>query len=448
MLTKRQKQILDYIKKFIKDKNYSPSFEEIRRHFGFVSKSTVHHHIETLKEKGYLNRARTIELSKDEKSSGIEEIPLLGTITAGEPIEAYPIPESITVSKNLLTKSGEHFALKVNGNSMIDEGIFDGDTVIIRKQPTVENGDNAVALINGSETTLKKIYKEKRGFRLQPANPALKPIFVKTVDIQGKVVNVIHALEKPKIEPGKIICGDVLEIMKGLPENSIQLAITSPPYNVGKNYDNHNDKMDYKDYLNWLEKVWQETKRVLVPGGRFALNIAPTGIKDFVPIHHDFANQFRKLGMKFRTEIIWYKQTMLKRTAWGSFKSPSNPHIVPSWEYVMIFSKGQDRLDGDPKNADISKEEFMKFSDGFWQIWPETRRKGHPAPFPEELIYRLIKFYSYKDNIVLDMFGGTGTVAAVAAKTGRDFIHIDISPQYCKMAKDRVDKELNKGKFI
>lgn len=90
----------------------------------------------------------------------------------------------------------------------------------------------------------------------------------------------------------------------------------------------------------------------------------------------------------------------------------------------------------------------MKFSDGFWQIWPETQRKGHPAPFPEELIYRLIKFYSYKGNTVLDMFGGTGTVAAVAAKTGRHFIHIDISPQYCKIAKDRVDKELNQGKFI
>ncbi|GAI56444.1 unnamed protein product, partial [marine sediment metagenome] len=187
------------------------------------------------------------------------------------------------------------------------------------------------------------------------------------------------------------ICGDVLDVMRRLLDNCIHLVITSPPYNVGKSYDNHFDKMKYRDYLDWLYEVWTETKRVLAPGGRFALNIAPTGIKDFIPIHHDFANQLRRLRMKFRTEIIWYKQTMLKRTAWGSFKSPANPHIVPSWEYVLIFSKDTDRLDGDYKMADIRKEEFMQFSDGFWQIWPETKRKGHPAPFPEELIYRLIK---------------------------------------------------------
>ena len=238
----------------------------------------------------------------------------------------------------------------------------------------------------------------------------------------------------------KIICGDVLETLKKISDNSVHLAITSPPYNVGKDYDNHNDKMDYQEYLNWLEKVWTETQRVLVPGGRFALNIAPTGIKDFVPIHHDFTNQMRKIGMKFRTEIIWYKQTILKRTAWGSFKSPANPHIVPSWEYILIFSKNGDRLDGSDRNADITKEEFMKFSDGMWYIPPETQRNGHPAPFPEELIYRLMKFYSYKGNTVLDMFGGTGTVAVVSQKTGRNFIHIDISPEYCKTAEDRLAK--------
>lgn len=441
MLTPRQKQVKDFVEKTISKKGVAPSEREIARRFK-IFPSTAHEHLATLQNKGYLEKtpgqARGIKIANI--PTKLIRIPLLGTITAGEPIETYQIPENITVSKNLLTKSGEHFALKVNGDSMINESIFDGDMVIIRRQQTAENGDSVVALINGSETTLKKIYREKSGFKLQPANPSLKPIFVKTLDIQGKVVSIIHSFEKPEFEINRIICGDVLEKMKEIPDNSIHLAITSPPYNVGKDYDNHNDKMDYQDYLNWLEKVWQETKRVLVSGGRFALNIAPTGIKDFVPIHHDFANQFRKLGMKFRTEIIWYKQTMLKRTAWGSFKSPANPHIVPSWEYVMIFSKNQDRLDGDPKNTDISKEEFMKFSDGFWQIWPETKRKGHPAPFPEDLVYRLIKFYSYKDNTVLDMFGGTGTVAAVAAKTGRNFIHIDISPQYCKIAKERVNK--------
>src|SRR3989338_5100167 len=204
----------------------------------------------------------------------------------------------------------------------------------------------------------------------------------------------------------QIISGDVLEVMKKIPDNSIHLAITSPPYNVGKDYDNHNDKMDYKEYLDWLNKVWEETKRVLVPGGRFALNIAPTGIKDFTTIHHDFTNQLRSLNMIFRTEIIWYKQTMLKRTAWGSWKSPTNPHIVPSLEYILIFSKNIPKLEGSEEKADITPEEFKKFSDCMWYIPPETQRNGHPAPFPEELIYRLTKFYSFRDNTILDMFGG------------------------------------------
>ena len=238
----------------------------------------------------------------------------------------------------------------------------------------------------------------------------------------------------------KVINGDVLEVMKKLPDNSIHLAITSPPYNVGKDYDSHNDQMNYEDYLDWLNKVWTETKRVLVPGGRFCLNIAPTGIKEFLPVHHDFTTQLRKLGMLFRTEIVWYKQ----RTAWGSFKSPSNPHIVPSWEYVLIFSKGQNKLDGNPEDADITKEEFMKFSDGMWYIPPERQRNGHPAPFPEDLIYRLIKFYSFKGNTVLDMFGGTGTVAAVARKNDRNFVHIDLSKEYCKVTEKRLNSAKEK----
>lgn len=242
----------------------------------------------------------------------------------------------------------------------------------------------------------------------------------------------------------KIICGDVLEVMKKIPDNSIHFAVTSPPYNVGKQYDNHFDKMEYDKYLTWLNDVWIQTKRVLVPGGRFALNVAPTSIKNFNPIHHDFANQLRKIGMIFRTEIIWYKQTMLKRTAWGSWKSPKNSHIVPSWEYVLIFSKDSWKLEGNPQDADITSEEFMKFSDGLWQIQPETERRDHPAPFPEELVYRLVKFYTYKSNTVLDMFGGTGTVAVVSYKTGRRFVHIDISKKY----NDIAERRLKQAKLI
>jgi DNA modification methylase len=237
----------------------------------------------------------------------------------------------------------------------------------------------------------------------------------------------------------QIICGDCLEVMSRIPDGTVHLVVTSPPYNLGINYDNHDDSLAYDNYLAWMKRVWIEIKRVLVPGGRFALNIAPTSIKNFRPIHHDFSNQLREIGMTMRTEIIWYKQTMGRRTAWGSWKSPSNPHIVPSWEYVLVFCKDSWTLDGDKKDADITDDEFMRFSDGFWYIPPESQRRGHPTPFPEELIYRLIKFYTYKGNVVLDMFGGTGTVAVVAQKTGRHFIHIDISERYCEIARNRLE---------
>jgi len=227
--------------------------------------------------------------------------------------------------------------------------------------------------------------------------------------------------------------------MNHIPDETVHLAVTSPPYNLGIDYDNHDDNLAYDNYLEWMKKVWLETKRVLVPGGRFALNIAPTSIKDFRPIHHDFSNQLREIGMIMRTEILWYKQTMGRRTAWGSWMSPSNPHIVPSWEYVLVFCKDSWALEGASKDRDITNDEFMRFSDGFWYIPPESQRRGHPTPFPELLIYRLIKFYTYNGNVVLDMFGGTGTVAVVAQKTGRHFIHIDISQKYCQIAEQRLE---------
>jgi len=247
----------------------------------------------------------------------------------------------------------------------------------------------------------------------------------------------------------EIICGDCRQVLQKIPAESVHLAITSPPYNVGLEYDGHDDSMPYEKYLEWLMPVWRQVLRVLVPGGRFALNICPTSIKDFKPVHYDMAGQLRELGFIMRTEIIWYKQTIRRRTAWGSFRSPSNPHIMPSWEYVLVFSKGSWKLPGDKADADITGDEFIKFSDGFWDIRPETKGRqpflkkkldGHPAPFPEELIRRLIKFYSYRGNVVLDPFGGTGTVAAVAAKTGRHFVHIDRSCKYCEIAKERLEE--------
>jgi len=207
MLTKRQKQVLDFIKSFTDKKGFAPSLEEITKHLRLSSVSTAHFHVSKLEKEGFIKREkngpRAIKI-KEEKEK-LVKIPLVGTIAAGEPIEAIEDRETIKIPKSQLSKSGEHYALRVQGNSMIDEGIFDGDIVVIRKQPDAENGETIVALINDNEVTLKKIYKEKNGFRLQPANPEIKPIFTRELAIQGKVVSIIRNFEelKEKIQEKK-----------------------------------------------------------------------------------------------------------------------------------------------------------------------------------------------------------------------------------------------------
>ena len=193
MLTKKQKKVLEYIEGYSQKNGYSPSHDEVRKHFRLSSVSTISHYVNILEEKGYITReknsARAVEIGPRD---GVVHIPFKGYIAAGRPIEAIEEYETVAVPKNLLSSSGQHFALGVKGDSMIDEGIFDGDTVIIRKQSTVENGETAVALINGNEVTLKKIFQEKTRIRLQPANPLLKPLYVRNVIIQGKVVSSLR----------------------------------------------------------------------------------------------------------------------------------------------------------------------------------------------------------------------------------------------------------------
>jgi len=196
-LTKRQKQILDYIKTYIARKGFSPTFEEIKKHFKLSALSTVHQHIETLVEKDFLlkngSSARGIELKTE---NNLVEIPLIGIITAGQPIEAIETQnETIAISSQELKKDENYYALTVQGDSMIEEGIFDGDIVVIKKQSVAENGQTVVAIIDDNEATLKKIYKEKNRFRLQPANQALLPFFRKEVEIRGVVIKIIRNIK-------------------------------------------------------------------------------------------------------------------------------------------------------------------------------------------------------------------------------------------------------------
>lgn len=195
-LTKRQRQILDFITDFINDQGYAPSIREIGEHFKLSSPATTHAHIVNLKKKGFLktsyNEARSIELLPVSNNFVAIELPLAGLITAGEPIEAVEEKETIAVPSDFVTDRANSFVLKVKGESMIEDGILDGDYVIVERNPSPKNGDIVVALLNNAYATLKKFYRESSRIRLQPANSKMKPIYAKDPLIQGVVRGVIR----------------------------------------------------------------------------------------------------------------------------------------------------------------------------------------------------------------------------------------------------------------
>ena len=198
-LTKRQKEILDHIEGFIAERGYAPSFEEIAHYFGYSSLATVHEHLSNLERKGYIrksyNESRSIELVRPEPGPHAVELPLLGAVAAGLPIEAIPQTETLTVPPDMVRRGRESYVLKVQGDSMIDEQIKDGDYIVVSAQDTAENGQMVVALVNGDSATVKKLYREPGNrVRLQPANAAVEPIVVdaRKVQLQGVVVGVIR----------------------------------------------------------------------------------------------------------------------------------------------------------------------------------------------------------------------------------------------------------------
>ncbi|NJD11817.1 MAG: transcriptional repressor LexA [Gemmatimonadetes bacterium] len=198
-LTKRQKQILDFLDGFLAEHGYPPSFEEIAHNFGYTSLAPVHEHLENLRQKGYIRKAynasRSIELVPSETAAGAIELPLLGLVAAGQPIEAITDQETLAVPEEMVTRGGRHYVLRVRGDSMIDEQIRDGDYVIVNSRNTAENGEMVVALVHGDSATVKKFYRERDGrVRLQPANVTMQPLYFRSheVVVQGIVVGVIR----------------------------------------------------------------------------------------------------------------------------------------------------------------------------------------------------------------------------------------------------------------
>ena len=234
------------------------------------------------------------------------------------------------------------------------------------------------------------------------------------------------------------------ERMDEIPDNSIHLMITSPPYNVGKEYD---DDLTLDEYLDLLSSVFSEVYKKLVTGGRACINIANIGRKPYIPLHAMVIEIMLDLGFLMRGEIIWDKSTSAGGScAWGSWMSASNPVLRDYHEYILVFSKeSYSKNSAQEKRDTIEHDDFIQWTKSVWTFPAVNAKKiGHPAPFPVELPHRLINLYSYEGDVVLDPFIGSGTTAIAAIQNNRNFIGYDIKKEYIELAQKRISNQ----KFI
>lgn len=243
----------------------------------------------------------------------------------------------------------------------------------------------------------------------------------------------------------RILCGDSEQVLKNVPDNCIDLIFTSPPYNFGLGYLDHDDSSQWQQYFDKLFAILDECVRVLKYGGRLAINIQPL-YSDYIPSHHMISKKLMDAKLIWKGEILWEKNNYnCKYTAWGSWKSPSNPYLKYTWEFIEVFCKGTLQKAGSRVDADINADDFKKWVVGKWSIAPEKNMKAfdHPAVFPEELARRVIQLFSFKGDTVLDPFVGVGTTCVVAKKLGRVFLGIDNSEKYCETARTRVQEQIS-----
>lgn len=247
-----------------------------------------------------------------------------------------------------------------------------------------------------------------------------------------------------KIDPkniNKIFCKSS-EAMSELPDNSVHLMVTSPPYNAGKEYD---ENLSLNEYRELLKQVFKETLRVLVPGGRACINIANLGRKPYLPLHSYIIEDLHDIGFLMRGEILWDKGSSASpSTAWGTYLKANNPVLRDIHEYILVFCKDTfTRANPEKRSSTISKDEFLEYTKSVWKFAAErASRVGHPAPFPVELPYRLIQLYTFEGDVVLDPFAGSGTTCIAALKTDRKYIAYDIDKTYCDLAERRIKQFL------
>ncbi|MBI4285703.1 MAG: site-specific DNA-methyltransferase [Chloroflexi bacterium] len=294
----------------------------------------------------------------------------------------------------------------------------------VRRQSTSTSAFGAPGRINHDATAFyaSKLYEDA---------PARKKVNFAEVPVPRKCLDRLYARSS--------------EAMAELPDNSVHLMVTSPPYNVGKEYD---EDLTLEDYRAFLKRVWREVYRTLVPGGRACVNIANLGRKPYIPLHSYIVQDMLETGFLMRGEIIWNKASSASpSTAWGSWRSAANPTLRDVHEYILVFAKEAFNRPHKEKVSTIARDEFLEFTKSVWTFPAESARKvGHPAPFPVELPYRLIQLYTFEGEVVLDPFMGSGQAAIAALKTGRHYVGYDVSEAYIKLAERRIQRFLTEWK--
>ncbi|MFA7219530.1 MAG: site-specific DNA-methyltransferase [Synergistaceae bacterium] len=248
------------------------------------------------------------------------------------------------------------------------------------------------------------------------------------------------------------------DLIDTIPSNSIDLIVTSPPYNVnlGSNkhkkdkYDSYDDNMPYNEYLDWIEGLFIHCNRILKTGGRLCVNIGD-GANGQIPTHVDFTYRLLHLSdkvsdlkndpYKMMTTIVWDKNQIGASTAWGSWKSPSCPSFPTQFEFIIVVAKGMTKHEGDNDKITVTGDNFIRNSRALWQFTPETsmmKNYNHPAMFPTELPRRLIDQLTYKNDVIFDPFSGAGTTCAVAKQMGRHYIGFEMSEQYYNVSMERL----------
>ncbi|KKU99209.1 MAG: methylase protein, partial [Candidatus Jorgensenbacteria bacterium GW2011_GWC1_48_8] len=500
MPTLRQEQIIRFMREYSSKHDVPPSIEEMARHFR-RSVSTIHEHLQNLRGAGRLEklpgRARSLSVREIEP---MVQIPLLGTIAAGRPVETYEgTKETIAVPQTKIPKNGEVYALRVAGESMIEENILDGDIILVKQQGFAENGQKIVALIDNYETTLKTFYKERNQIRLQPANKNFEPIIVRKnreFAIQGVVLDVIKSpekgfqeisLQRPTVDRkykrlplNQIICGDAVEELRKLPDNSCDVIIVDPPYNIGKDFGNNTDKRELNEYVNWCKSWINESVRVMKPTATLFI--------------YGFSEILAYLSVEIpinKRWLIWHYTN--KNVASLNFWQRSHEAIVCAWKNKPIFNKDEVRepytegflngaagkiRKGTPgrfskngketiykfhKNGalprDVIKTAALAGGAGMVERWflcktcndvfePQKLQEHskhnvikHPTQKPLELTRKLIKSSApEKEGVILIPFVGSGSECVAVKELDQNYIGFEINPDYVNLAEKWLNK--------